>query len=25
MVYVVRAAHRTIVYRHTETLPPGWD
>lgn len=25
LVVVVRVAHRTRVYRHMESLPPGWD
>lgn len=25
LVVVVRIAHRARVYRHLESLPPGWD
>ena len=25
VICVVRVAHRSIVYRHTDRLPPGWD
>jgi len=25
VIVVVRVAHRTRVYRHMDSLPPGWD
>ena len=25
VICVMRVAHRSIVYRHTDRLPPGWD
>ena len=25
IIFVVRVAHRSSVYRHTDKLPPGWN